>query len=207
MKLKTSLRFMVMLGLASIILLTAAVPLPGRGVSSATLESEKLVRLTIENRTTGYMYMWLSGPQFYYFVIKPESTSYFTIEPGTYRQTVKACGDTASKSVSIKTHTRMIMPICGANANNAVQTGAAVYDLSDLIKIVKVTIVNESKTNLVAILTGPATYVFTVYEDDENVYTIAKGKYQVRYWACGEYATRTWTAYSDAKLKLECPKN
>lgn len=207
MKAKTSLRYVLVLSLASIILLTAAVPFPGRGVSAATLDPEKLVRLTVENRTTSYMYMWLTGPQFYYFVLKPESTAYFTVEPGNYRQTVKACGDTASKSVSIKTHTRMIMPICGANANNATGTGAAVYDLSDLIKIVRVTIDNESETNLVAILTGPATYVFTVYEDDANVYTIAKGKYQVRYWACGEYATRTWTAYADAKLKLECPKD
>ena len=206
MNVKTSLRFALLLGLASIILLTAAVPFPGRGVSFATAEPEDLVRLTVENRTTNYMYMWLSGPQFYYFVIKPESTSYFTIESGSYRQTVRACGDTASKSVVIKTHTRMIMPMCGANAKNATGTGAAVYDLSTLIKIVRVTVVNESDTNLVAILTGPATYVFTVYEDDENVYTIAKGKYQVRYWACGEYATRTWTAYSDARLKLECPK-
>lgn len=206
MKVKTSLRFVLVLSLASIILLTAAVPFPGRGVTAATLEPEKLVRLTVENRTTGTMYMWLAGPQSYYFVVKPESTSHLTIEPGSYRQTVRVCGDTASKSVEIKTHTRMIMPMCGANAKNATETGAAVYDLSNLIKIVRVTIVNESTTNLFTILTGPATYVFTVSEDDENVYTIAQGKYQVKYWACGEYATRTWTAYSDAKLKLECPK-
>jgi Domain of unknown function (DUF6759) len=195
----------MLLGLASIILLTAAVPLPGRGVSFATTEPVDLVRLTVENRTTGYMYMWLKGPQFYYFVIKPESTAYFTIEPGSYYQTVRACGDTASKSINITTHTRQIMPMCGANAKNATSGGGAVYDLSKLIKIVRVTVVNESDTNLVTILTGPATYVFTVYEGDENVYTIAKGKYHVQYWACGKYATRTWNAYSDAKLKLDCP--
>jgi hypothetical protein len=205
MKMKTSLRFVMLLGLASIILLTAAVPFPGKGVSFATIDPADLVRLTVENRTTNYMYMWLNGPQVYYFVIKPESTAYFTIEPGSYRQTVRACGDTASKSVVIKTHTRMIMPMCGANAKNATETGSAVYDLSNLIKIVRVTVVNESTTNLFTILTGPATYVFTIYKDNKNIYTIAKGKYQVRYWACGEYATKTWTAYADAKLKLDCP--
>ena len=206
MKVKFSLRFAMLLGLASIILLTAAVPFPGRGVSFATTEPVDLVRLTVENRTTGYMYMWLKGPQSYYFVIKPESTSHFTIEPGSYRQQVRVCGDTASKSVVIKTHTRMIMPMCGTNAKNATSGGGAVYDLSNLIKIVRVTVDNESDTNLFTILTGPATYVFTVNEDDENVYTIAKGKYQVRYWACGESATKTWKAYADAKLKLDCPK-
>lgn len=206
MKTKTSLRFMMLVGLAVVILLSAAAPLPGRGLSFATSEPADLVRLTVENRTTGYMYMWLKGPQFYYLVIKPESTAVFTVEPGTYTQTVRACGDSASKSITIDTHTRQIMPVCGANAKNATETGSAVYDLSNLIKIVRVTIDNESETNLVAILTGPATYVFTVLEKKENVYTIAKGKYQVQYWACGKYATRTWTAYSDAKLKLECPK-
>jgi len=206
MKTKTSLRFAMLVGLAVVILLTAAAPFPGRGVSFATTDPVDLVRLTVENRTTGYMYMWLKGPQFYYLVIKPESTSVFTIEPGSYFQTVRACGDTASKSINITTHTRQIMPVCGANAKNATETGSAVYDLSNLIKIVRVTIDNESDTNLVAILTGPATYVFTVYENDANVYTIAKGKYQVQYWACGDHATRTWTAYSEARLKLECPK-
>jgi hypothetical protein len=195
-----------MLGLAVIILLTGAAPLPGRGVHFATTAPTDLVRFTVENRTTGTMYMWLKGPIPYYFVIKPESVAVYTIERGTYYQTVRACGDTASKSITITTHTRQIMPVCGANAKNATATGAAVYDLSDLIKIVRVTVDNESDTNLVAILTGPATYVFTVYENKENVYTIAKGKYQVRYWACGDYATRTWTAYADARLKLECPK-
>jgi len=205
MKMKTSIRFALLLGLASIILLTAAVPLPGRGFSFATIDPADLVRLTVENRTTNYMYMWLNGPQVYYFVIKPESTSYFTIEPGSYRQTVRACGDTASKSVVIHGHTRMIMPMCGGNAKNATLSGGAVYDLSNLIKIVRVTVVNESSTNMMVILTGPATYVFTVYEDDENVYTIAKGKYQVKWWACGESASKTWSAFSDSKLKLDCP--
>jgi hypothetical protein len=206
MKTKISLRFAMMLGLAVLILLTAATPLPGRGVSFATTDPGDLVRLTVENRTTGYIYMWLRGPEFYYMVIKPESTAVFTVERGTYTQTVRACGDTASKTIKINTHTRQVMPMCGANAKNLTQSGGAIYDLSELIKIVKVTIDNEATTNLMVILTGPATYVFTVMEDDENDYTIAKGKYQVKYWACGKSATRTWHANADSKLKLECPK-
>lgn len=205
MKASFSLRLAVLAGMLILTLLTAAVPFPGRDASLATDAQGDLIRLTVVNRSSGFVYLWLKGPAFYYMSIKPETTGTFTIERGEYEKSVWACGDRVTDTESFTSHTLMIMPVCGGSAVKGVpETG--VVDLSDMIRIVRVTIVNDAPTRLFTILTGPATYVFTFNVDEEQVYTIAKGTYKVQYWACGKYATKTWHAYDDSELKLKCPK-
>jgi hypothetical protein len=99
----------------------------------------------------------------------------------------------------------MIMPVCGGHAGQAA-TSPYVVDLSEIIKIVKVTVENDSETRLLAILTGPATYVFLIDEGDSKDYTIAKGDYSVQYYACGTVGYKDYYAYHGSKLSLSCPK-
>jgi hypothetical protein len=194
----------LILGILLALVSTAAIPGPGSGRNLAVSTKSELIALTVENRSSGLMYLWLDGPAFYYLVLQPETTRVFTVERGEYYQKVRACGDTVESIVDITKRTRMIMPVCGSHANQAATSPYAV-DLSDLIKIVKVTIENDSDTGLLAILTGPSTYVFTFDEGESTDYTIAKGDYTIQYFACGRVGYKDVYFFHGKELTLSCP--
>lgn len=194
----------ILIGILAILVVSAAMPLPPSYLKAPAAAPSDVVRLTVINKSSGPIYMWLNGPTFYYFVVGADDEAAYTIERGVYAQSVLACGDYATQTVDLTKQTTMIMPVCGGNANAAAAGGA--MDLSKLIKIVRVTVQNDASTQLLAILTGPATYVFLLDVDESNVYTIARGDYTVQYWACGRYAVKDWSAYSGSQLKLSCPK-
>lgn len=196
----------VVAGLLVLVVCFAVFPMQGKSALAAAGEKTGPVGLTIENRSSGYIYLWLQGPSFYYLVVKPGETKVFTIVRGEYFQTVRACGDTASSIVDLSKQTRMIMPLCGANAKQSALS-PYVVDLSTIIKIVKVTVKNESDTRLLAILTGPSTYVFSLNKGESRDYTIAKGDYTVQYFACGWYGYKNFYAYHGSSLELSCPKH
>jgi roadblock/LC7 domain-containing protein len=54
-------------------------------------------------------------------------------------------------------------------------------------------------------MTGPSTYVFTLKTDAKKNYSVAKGDYKVKVYACGGVFTRNFTADKNAKLKIICP--
>lgn len=191
--------------LIALLVCIALAPVYIRPALAAADEKTGPVGLTVENRSSGYVYLWLEGPSFYYLVVKPGETKIFTVMRGEYFQTVRACGDTASHIVDISKQTRMIMPVCGANAKQA-GTSPYVVDLSQIIKIVKVTVKNESDTRMLAILTGPSTYVFTLDKGVSKDYTIAKGEYTVQFYACGRYGYKNFVAYQGSSLEISCPK-
>lgn len=184
---------------------SAIAPIQIRPALAAADEKSGPVGLTIENRSSGFVYLWLEGPSFYYLFVKPGETKVFTVMRGEYFQTVGACGDTASHIVDLNKQTRMIMPVCGANAKQA-GTSPYVVDLSKIIKIVKVTVKNESDTRMLAILTGPSTYVFTLEKGAARDYTIAKGEYTVQFFACGRSGYKNFMAYQGSSLEISCPK-
>jgi hypothetical protein len=204
MKRKDVIHTTLILGILFAVISTAAIPGVGSARNLAVGGKSELIALTVENRSSGLMYLWLDGPAFYYLVLQPETTQIYTVERGEYYQKVRACGDTVESIVDITKRTRMIMPVCGSHANQAATSPYAV-DLSDLIKIVKVTIENESDTRLLAILTGPSTYVFTFEEGDSKDYTIAKGDYTIQYFACGTVGYKDVYFFHGKELTLTCP--
>jgi hypothetical protein len=52
-----------------VLLTSAAVPLPG--TAAVTAEKSDLVNFKVVNKSSGYVYLWLDGPAFYYFAVKP----------------------------------------------------------------------------------------------------------------------------------------
>jgi hypothetical protein len=204
MKQKKTIYLILILGILIGITSSAAAPSPKGTTGYALTAKSELVALTVENRSSGTMYLWLDGVAFYYLTVEPEETKIFTVERGEYYQKVKACGDTAESIVDITKRTRMIMPICGGNANQAA-TSPYVVDISEIIKIVKFTLENDSDTRLLAIMTGPSTYVFLIEEGESKDYTIAKGDYTIQYFACGLVGYKDYYAYHGSKLSLSCP--
>ena len=107
--------------------------------------------------------------------------------------------------IDLTKHTKLIMPVCGANTRQ-LPNSPHVIDITNTLKIVKVTLKNEAESNVLAILTGPSTYVFSLDKEASKDYTIAKGDYKVQYYACGKYGVREFSAFHNGILKLKCPK-
>lgn len=196
-----ALRIVVLLGAVAALLTTAAVPLPGEAVAARS----ELVRLTIENRSSGTLYVWLDGPAFYYLEVGAEETEVAAVARGEYTYRFRACGDTVTGTLDLQTRQKVVMPMCGGRAVSTPRAAGA-FDISNQIKIVRVTFENDSGTRLLAILTGPTTYVFDFKKGEEKEFTIAKGDYKVQVFACGRSGTRNFSAFRGKKLVFECPK-
>lgn len=195
----------VLIGLMIFTLLSAAVPLPASSNFASVNEKSDLVALKVVNDSTSTAYLWLDGPAFYYFVIPPDETRTFTIQRGEYDKDVSYCGARDSSTIDLTKHTRLILPVCGANALNE-PTSPHVVNITNTLKIVKVTLKNELDSNVFAIFTGPSTYVFTFGRDESKDYTIAKGDYEIWYYACGKYGIREFSAFHNRIMKFKCPK-
>jgi hypothetical protein len=202
---KRSLRGLILANILILVLMSAAVPLPNSVSLASTSEKSDLVALKVENDSTSYAYLWLDGPSFYYLVVKPGETKTFTVMRGEYFKDVSYCGARASSIIDITKQTRLIMPVCGANTRQ-LSSSPHIVNITNTIKIVKVTVTNDSESRVLAILTGPSTYVFSLDKDVSKDYTIAKGDYEVQYYACGKYGVREFSAYHNGVLKLKCPK-
>ena len=202
---KRSLRGLIMANILILVLMSAAVPLPNSVSLASTSEKSDLVALKVENDSTSYAYLWLDGPSFYYLVVKPGETKTFTVMRGEYSKDVSYCGARDSSIIDITKQTRLIMPVCGANTRQ-LSSSPHIVNITNTLKIVKVTVKNDSESRVLAILTGPSTYVFSLDKDVSKDYTIAKGDYEVQYFACGKYGVREFSAYHNGVLKLKCPK-
>lgn len=194
-----SLRTIVVLSLVAVFLLSAAAPAPVQARS-------ELVRLTVVNRSSGNVFLSLKGPALYYLSVKEGESEVFTVERGTYTSSITACGVTSTDSLEMTSQKKLIMPVCGGRAHGA-HGAATKVDLSEQIKIVPFTIINDSDTQLLAVLTGAATYVFLLDRDEERDYTIAKGDYDVKIYACRAVTTIQFSSYKNSKLDLRCPQH
>lgn len=194
---KTPVKLLVMFALILALALSAAVP--------GTVQAQSdLVRLTIENKTSSIMYMWLTGPGIYYLRIPAGKTAVYTVERGEYNYKQYACGATTQSIVDLSTQQKLIMPICGGRAVTAGKA-PGVVDLSGELKIVSFSLTNDSNTKLLAIFTGASTYVFQLDPDETKDYTIAKGDYNIQYYACGGIKNVSFQSYKGSKLSLDCP--
>ncbi len=109
---KTPIKLLVMFALILALALSAAVP--------GTVQAQSdLVRLTVENKTSSIMYMWLTGPGIYYLRIPAGETAVYTVERGEYNYKQYACGATTQSIVDLSTQQKLIMPICGGRAVTA----------------------------------------------------------------------------------------
>ncbi len=198
-------RYYLLISLMIFVFLTAGVQLPTSSNVASVNEKSDFVALKVVNDSTSTAYLWLDGPAFYYFVIKPDETRTFTVERGEYDKEVSYCGARESSTIDLTKQTRLLLPVCGANALNP-PTSPHLVNITNTLKIVKVTLTNELDSNVFSIFTGPSTYVFTFGRDESKDYTIAKGDYKIQYWACGKYGIREFSAYHNRVMKFKCPK-
>lgn len=202
---KKSVYLAILVNLIIIILITAAAPSPYSSKLATASENSDLVSLKIDNRSSGTVYLWLKGPAFYYFAVKPGESKTYTVMRGEYFKDIKYCGATDSSIIDLTKHTKLVMPVCGANSSQP-SSSPHLVNITDTIKIVKVTVKNDADSRVLAILTGPSTYVFLLNKGDSKDYTIAKGDYEVSYFACGGFGVKEFSALFSAVLKFKCPQ-
>ena len=164
----------------------------------------ELVRLTVDNRTNGTLFLRLEGPAFYFLRVPSGESEVFTVQRGLYTETVTACGVATKSTLDMSTQQKLVLPVCGGSARETAKA-PGITDLSTLVKVVKVSVINEASTQVLAILTGPETYVFLINKDVTKQYTVAKGDYKVSTYACSSVGTKDWMSYKNAKLVLKCP--
>ena len=80
-----------------------------------------------------------------------------------------------------------------------------VIDGGMILKLVKVTFVNDTERYMKVIMTGPATYVFSFNKDEEKTYTISKGEYDYTVYGCGGSFKGTFYAQADKVKEFKCP--
>jgi hypothetical protein len=108
-------------------------PLSGRALAARP----DVVRFTVENKSSGPLYVWLTGTAFYYLSVGAEKTGVFTVNRGEYDYRFRACGDTVTGTLDLTTQRRIVMPVCGGRAISEAREPST-FDISTQIKIVKI---------------------------------------------------------------------
>lgn len=195
-----TLRLVIILALVTSFLLSAYAPISG----DPNVTAKDLVRVVVRNKYDKPIYLKLQAPaRYYYLQVEGETTNTYTVLRGDYDYMLWGCGATSSGTMDLNKNRTLIMPVCGGGVTHVPPDGKKV-DLSSLIKIVPVTIKNSLDIHLLVILTGASTYVFNIDKGQKNDYTIARGSYTVKYWACGAYVTRDFEANKNSSLVLTC---
>ena len=165
----------------------------------------ELVGFTFTNNSDRLASLRLYGNgQFYYFLLFPGESKYYTPVRGEYDMTFYSCGQYVNKEIDLTKITTLVVPACGTVAYNN-KPAAGVIDGGKILKLVRVTFENETDNYMKAILEGPATYVFSFAKDQEKTYTISKGEYTYTLYGCGGSFSKTFYASQDKVMTFKCP--
>ena len=200
-----SLRILVLLSLLGSMLLSAAAPMPAASPAASAQTEPDHIRLKINNRSSSSVFFRLEGPATYALRVQDDTVETFAVRKGSYTYWVTGCGFTTKGSLELTTHKTVVVPVCGGNAGRAAHIGNKL-DLSNQLKVVKVTLKNETNTNALVILTGPGSYVFRFNKEEKAVYTLARGQYTAQIFACGTVFNRKLQADKGSTWELTCPK-
>lgn len=173
-------------------------------IAAAPMARSELVSLVIENQSDDYVTLRLQGPQFYFLMVKPNTSSTFTIMRGEYEQKFYNCGAFSTTTFDLTKKNVIVVPPCGEKAFKVSKSPSKI-DAGELIKLVKVTFENPTDHNLVIILRGPSEYVFFIRSDGEKSYTISKGEYEVTQWGCPQVKHFTFFSWANRVKELSCP--
>ena len=165
----------------------------------------ELVGFTFINKSDRLASLRLYGNgQFYYFLVRPGESKYYTPVRGEYDVTFFSCGQYVNKEMDLTKKSTLVVPPCGIVAYNR-PAPAGVVDGGKILKLVKVDFVNETEGYMKVILEGPSVYVFRFDKDQEKSYTISKGMYDYTLYGCGGSFTKSFYAHHNKEMTFKCP--
>lgn len=165
-----------------------------------------LIRLTIDNRSEKLLTVILEGSKRYLFYVNSDTEKTFTPERGEYRYTITACGVTVKGKMDLTTNKKIVMPPCsnglGGKGNNPNR-----INLSEKIKLVKMSIKNETGGYIRLVLTGPNTHVWEFKTGETKKLSLARGTYTYTVYGCGgTFESRKPVKVStNTVLSIKCP--
>ncbi len=192
----------IMIALAFVMIFTA-VAFPQANTQAAST----LMRLNIENNSNQFVSLRLTGDASYYLTAAAGSTASYTPERGVYSYTLYSCGAYVRGEIDLTKHlVNYKVPPCGTK----VFTGpgaTTVVDGGKELRLVKVTLNNETNHNIVIVFSGTSSLAFFFYDDASKDYTIPKGEYTYKIYGCGAVRSGTMFAHANKVKDLTCPTN
>lgn len=200
MKKFTLYKLVAFMILASMMLAAFMVP------QQAAQAQSDLVGFTFINKSDKLASLRLYGDgDFYYFLLRPGESKYYTPARGVYQMSFFSCGQYTNKELDLTKQTKMIVPPCGFKAYSNKDYHPGVIDGGEIIKLVKITFENATDRYMKVILEGPAVYVFTFDKDQSKTYTISKGDYTYTAYGCGGTFYGSFYAHEGKVYDFKCP--
>jgi intracellular sulfur oxidation DsrE/DsrF family protein len=158
--------------------------------------------LKVTNRSDTTLKLWLTGPARYTISVPAGKTKTYDVVRGSYKFTGSVCGITATGTLDVSINRNLVMPPCGGKVTSS---DVHTIDLGQFFRVVKVEVKNQSTGVATVVFKGPAVYMLTLKKNADNFYTMAKGKYIVTVYACGETVKKNFTADNKKKFVVTCP--
>jgi len=201
MKNHTLYKLVAFMILASMMLAAFAVP------QQAVQAKSELVGFRFVNKSDKLASLRLYGEEgvFYYFLLRPGESKYYTPVRGVYDMSFFSCGQYTNKELDLTKQYTLVVPPCGFKAYSNKDYHPGVIDGGAIIKLVKITFENETDRYMKVILYGPSTYVFTFNTDQSKTYTISKGDYTYTVYGCGGTFYGSLYAHEGKVYGFKCP--
>jgi len=164
-----------------VVLLVALFPSP------AVAADSDLVRFSLENRDSSAITIRLYSQDVsglaYYMTVAAGTSKFLTLQAGVYDYRLSACGVVVRGELDLSRHHAWVFPPCGSKGGEGTKAPNTT-DASEIVRLVRVDLVNESSTRMLLLLEGPYDYVFVIEGKGTKVVTILKGTYDYTLFAC-----------------------
>ncbi len=189
------------LALLVAMLLVAALP-------SAALAGDDIVRFRVENRAdraiTVRLYSKDGTGRAYYMQIEALTTKSMSPIRGMYDYRLTACGIMVTGTVNLTKPLTWIMPQCGDKGGPGTKAVNTQDIGRDIMKLVKIKLVNKTDVDMRVWLAGPFPYTFLIPAGGSKTVSILKGSYTWSHSACGTEQTGNLFANNTKTKVFEC---
>jgi hypothetical protein len=169
------------LALLVAMLILAALP-------TTALAQEDLVRFRIENRAdrgiTIRLYAKDGSGRAYYMHVEALTTKSLSAIRGVYDYRLTACGIMLKGTVDLNKPLNWINPNCGDKGGAGTKAPNTQDVGRDILKLVKIKLVNRTGDDMQIWLAGPFPFVFSINAGSSKTVSIPKGSYTFRHYAC-----------------------
>lgn len=173
----------ITLALVAVALLLAALP-------TQALAAPDVVRFRVDNQAerqlTVRLYATDGSARAYYMSVEGGTVKVLNPIRGTYTYRLSTCGVIVRGTLDLSKNFTWIMPPCGERAGAGSGVGNSnTQDVSKVLKLIRLKIVNRTGATMKIWLEGPFQYVFIIPNGESKTVTIIKGVYEYGHYACG----------------------
>jgi hypothetical protein len=184
-------------------ILLAALP------ATALAQDEDLVRFRVINRAergiTIRLYATDGSGRAYYMRVEALSTKDMSPIRGQYTYRLTACGIMVTGKLDLSKPMTWINPECGEKGGAGTKAPNTMDVGKDILKLVKIKLVNKTPGDMRIWLEGPYPYMFDIPFGGSLTVSIRKGSYVWHHYECdGQYQSGNLFANNTKTRVIEC---